>query len=137
MTQLNLMGIIMKKISALIFLTLLTIIIWVSPATTDAEYLTLQGYELLEFCESESYEKQLKCKFYLTGFNEAHTVLSYASKVYEYCPPSGVSPAQLSRVVTKYINSNPHGLKPDYLKESAALLVVLAFKESFPFPCSK
>lgn len=123
-TQLNLLGIFMKKISTLILLAILTVTIWTSPA------IAYTGNDLLADCESKNAHKSDRCLSYIAGVVDAHIIMVARKEVSSlFCADWNVTYPQYRRVVLKFLKTN-HTV----LQVIASDLVLSSLRNNFPCP---
>lgn len=100
----------------------------------DVQFRALTGEQLTEMCknadENSTDQSTMMCLLYLSGFTDGFNMALLRlgqEKQTGFCPPKGVTPGQMAKVVVKYGNDNP-----DKLWLSAALFTAAALKNAYP-----
>ena len=124
----------MKYFPTLILAFLLSGYSWAEPPSADDAYKQpyphSSGAALLPYCEQTGeVVSQLRCDYYVQGVADLATIPQQGQPM--ACIPQGQNRTQLMQVAVNYLKT----VKPDALeKESAASLILQAFRATFPCP---
>ncbi len=124
----------MKYFPTLLLAFLLSGYSWAEPSSADDAYKQpyphSSGAALLPYCEQTGeVVSQLRCDYYVQGVADLATIPQQGQPM--ACIPQGQNRTQLMQVAVNYLKT----VKPDALeKESAASLILQAFRAAFPCP---
>lgn len=107
----------MKRLTWILLMALLA-----GPMASRAQ-TGITGYELLEWCESDSIE----CLTYIAGVIDTLNVLVATRAIPRKWCASGVTLGQIERTVVEFMRT-----KPENLHETASSFVPLALVRAFP-----
>ena len=124
----------MKYFPTLLLAFLLSGYSWAEPPSANDVYKQpyphSSGAALLDYCEKTGeVVSQLRCDYYVQGVADLATIPQQEQPL--ACIPQGQNRTQLMQVAVNYLKT----VKPETLEtQSAASLILLAFRATFPCP---
>ncbi len=123
----------MTRLSALILASLLSALAWAGPPNAANTYVQphphSSGADLLPYCAAtDEVVSQLRCDYYVQGVADLAGIPQQGIPL--ACIPPGQNRTQLMEIAVSYLKT----VKPETLEESAASLILNAFRTAFPCP---